>query len=367
MSRHIGRLWFLALALALAIALWPAQAKSAEPAVSFKPPVRHDYNLGGVTGSLRSGSRLQTAQTVYIDLQPSSPSVQQNDLFAVDMRILAGSQPVDGVEVHLDFDPLYLRVVDAAGNSVSQIESSGVLTASIQNTVNNDQGHIDFAEGIFSAEPSGTFVLAAVRFKALWGTGEGSTPLTFVTRAGNPTDVTYNGSSMLAGALPGSVSIQGETPSPTPTATATPSQTFTPTPTATQTRTLTPTRTATGTATATPTQTQTPTRTSTPTMTPTRTATRTATATPTATPTPPSTTDVWFQQGVSPDTSYAGEQDTYLENWYPDQRHGDEPSLNLRMDRLWRPGAYLGSYGDLESAKIAAYVRKFEAADGDHP
>ena len=36
-----------------------------------------------------------------------------------------------------------------------------------------------------------------------------------------------------------------------------------------------------------------------------------------------------------------------------------------RVERLWQPGAYIGSYGNMESAKIAAYVRKFEAADED--
>ena len=37
-----------------------------------------------------------------------------------------------------------------------------------------------------------------------------------------------------------------------------------------------------------------------------------------------------------------------------------------RVERLWQPGAYIGSYGDMESARIAAYVRKWEAADEDH-
>jgi REP element-mobilizing transposase RayT len=37
-----------------------------------------------------------------------------------------------------------------------------------------------------------------------------------------------------------------------------------------------------------------------------------------------------------------------------------------RVERLWQPSTYIGSYGDLESAKIAAYVRKWETADEDH-
>jgi hypothetical protein len=35
-----------------------------------------------------------------------------------------------------------------------------------------------------------------------------------------------------------------------------------------------------------------------------------------------------------------------------------------RVERLWQPGAYIGSYGDLQSAKIAAYVRQWEEAEG---
>ena len=38
-------------------------------------------------------------------------------------------------------------------------------------------------------------------------------------------------------------------------------------------------------------------------------------------------------------------------------RFGDPRS---RAERLWQAGAYMGSYGALESAKISAYVRKWE-------
>lgn len=37
--------------------------------------------------------------------------------------------------------------------------------------------------------------------------------------------------------------------------------------------------------------------------------------------------------------------------------------IQARLERLWQPGAYIGSYGDIESAKIGAYVRKWETAD----
>jgi REP element-mobilizing transposase RayT len=38
--------------------------------------------------------------------------------------------------------------------------------------------------------------------------------------------------------------------------------------------------------------------------------------------------------------------------------------IHAGVERLWQPSAYLGSYGNLESAKIAAYVRKWDAEEG---
>lgn len=37
--------------------------------------------------------------------------------------------------------------------------------------------------------------------------------------------------------------------------------------------------------------------------------------------------------------------------------------IQAGAERLWQPSAYIGSYGDLVSPKLAAYVRKWEAAD----
>jgi putative transposase len=41
-------------------------------------------------------------------------------------------------------------------------------------------------------------------------------------------------------------------------------------------------------------------------------------------------------------------------------RDFSESVIQAGVERLWQPSAYVGSYGDLESAKIAAYVRKWE-------
>jgi hypothetical protein len=234
---------------------------------------------------------------VFVDLDPLSRSVSMGAIFTMDIRVLAGSQPVDGVEVHLNFDPLYLQVVDGAGNPASEIEAGVGLDLSILNRVNNARGEIDFAAGTLGTPPSGRFVVATVRFQALWGTGGASIPVTFVTRGGSPTDVTHGGESVLAAAIDGSVTITGQTPPATPT------------------------RTQTATATQPPP--------GTPTLTP-------ATS-PTATGTPAGTRErLVFQKELFPAISYTAVEDTYLNLWAPNKAHGDEGILMLRSDGAHR-------------------------------
>ncbi|MBM4429592.1 MAG: hypothetical protein FJ026_04485, partial [Chloroflexi bacterium] len=150
------------------------------------------------------GSALQrvsttAAGTVHLGIEPPSASVMKDQVFPLQIQVDAGSQPIDGAEVHLNFDPAYLQVVDSNGNPASTIESSNALDVPIQNIVANGQGHIDFAAGTFDAPPSGTFVLATIRLKALQSTHGGSTAMIFVDRQGSPTNVTYAGNSVMDG------------------------------------------------------------------------------------------------------------------------------------------------------------------------
>jgi hypothetical protein len=247
---------------------------------------------------IQMSSHLQgAAGDVLVRLSPANPSVARGTIFTLDIQVVAGSQPVDGAEVHLDFDRTYLQVVDASGDPTGAIIAGSVLEVPIQNIVHNDRGEIDFAAGTFLAPPSGTFVLATIRFEALWGTSGASTPLTFSTQLPRKTEVTHGGGSVLAGVENGSVTIGGQTPPPTPTVTPTATRTLT----------------------------------STPTKTPTHTSTPRHTSTPTITPTPQGTPEtLWFQKGVSPNDSYSGVEDTFLDAWSPDESHGGETSLLLR-------------------------------------
>ncbi len=164
-----------------------------------------------LSGSAQQAEAAGTAMgSVQISVEPTSSSVLMEQAFAVNIQIATGSQPVDGAEVHLDFDPTYLQVVDGSGNPASAIESGGTFDVLIQNVVNNDEGRIDFAAGTFDVPPNGTFVLATIHFRALQITDAGSTPLTFVSREGSPTNAVYGGDSMLGDIVDGVVTVRNQ-------------------------------------------------------------------------------------------------------------------------------------------------------------
>jgi hypothetical protein len=162
----------------------------------------------------RTGTQTPTATAtstreagVHIYLEPSSSTVTAGQSFDVDIRIDAAGQPVDGAEVHLDFHPLYLQVVDSGDAPAGEIQSSGVLDIAIQNHVDNAAGQVDFAAGTFTNPPTGSYVLATIRFKALASTDGQSTPLTIGTELPRKTDLMYRGESVLAQADGGEVFI----------------------------------------------------------------------------------------------------------------------------------------------------------------
>lgn len=289
--------------------------------------------------------------TVVMRVDPESSFVAKDDIFTVDVMVDAGDEEIITVFMYLDFNPLYLRVVDASGNPTSTIEVSEAFDFVPKNSVDNGIGQIDLEVGVMpgTPEPSGTFRVATIRFKALWGTGGVSTPLTFVSRGGNPPAV-YNldGNDVLAEARGGQVTISGETPPVTPT----PTSTHTPTPTRT--------------STSTPTSTATPTHTVT--MTPTNTPTKTVS--PTITPTPVGTPKILvFQDGVSPVSSYSGMQDTYLDSWRPTEPKGSEIDLRLITNGARRLlikcdfSPYLPSGARVVGAKL--YVFAYWASHND--
>ena len=194
-----GFLAFIAVSvLWLAPCSAPSSTVVAEVAEGFR--VDRSLPLGDVDGALGMPAygdarrpEVAAAGDVYIQFDPSAPTVAKDSVITISIQIAAGAQEVDTAEVHIDFDPLYLQVVDAGGSPASTIEGSGVFPVELRNSADNASGEIDYAAGTFGALPSGTFDLATIRFKALWGTGGGSTPLMYVHQLPRKTDVNYGG------------------------------------------------------------------------------------------------------------------------------------------------------------------------------
>jgi len=92
-----------------------------------------------------------------------------DELLLLDLLADAGAQPVNGVELALEFDPALLEVVDAAGEPAEAIDGDpGAFGRVLRNVVDNAGGRIEYDAGQElppGSPPTGTFRVASVRFK----------------------------------------------------------------------------------------------------------------------------------------------------------------------------------------------------------
>jgi hypothetical protein len=153
--------------------------------------------MGPVETNVVSGS-------VVLSIDPSSKSVPPGTIFTVDIKIAAGSQVVDAADSYLSFDRNYLRVVDASGNEANSITPGTALPVVLQNSADNSQGRIAYSAGkqLGGVSPSGDFILATIRFKAIAATPGGGTAIAFQSG----TDAFYQGDSVLGTLVNGAVS-----------------------------------------------------------------------------------------------------------------------------------------------------------------
>jgi hypothetical protein len=119
----------------------------------------------GDSGDLAAAAAESSA---YLALVPSAATAHMGYNFTLAVMAYAPSGPIDTVEVHLQFDPALLQVVDAGGNPAPYIMTTGVLPTIVQNKVDNAAGRIDFTAATLSpAGFQGTFAIAHIRFKPL--------------------------------------------------------------------------------------------------------------------------------------------------------------------------------------------------------
>jgi hypothetical protein len=210
MSRRSLAFACLLSSLMLVLFGWPVPVSRAFPAREVELPGVGPTAQGMGThpqSELVAQSLRAMDATVLLDLSPAAPSVLKDQIFTIDIRILAGSQLVDGAQVHLSYDVAHLQIVDGSGNPTTSIQSGGSLEAVIQNSANNTTGVVDFVATTFGAGRTGTFVLATMRFKAIAGTAGGTTAVTFTSPPASPTDVFYQAVTVLGGTSNAAVTI----------------------------------------------------------------------------------------------------------------------------------------------------------------
>lgn len=124
-------------------------------------------------------------------------------IFTVDIAVDSGTQQVDGAQAFVNFDPDFLQVVDEDGNPGSAIIGGTAFQYEFLNEVDNAAGTINYAAGSMSSIPSGTFILATIRFKAIAETE--NTVVAFNLTSPRETKITFGGNNLTFSVLEGSV------------------------------------------------------------------------------------------------------------------------------------------------------------------
>ena len=132
---------------------------------------------------------------VSLRLAPSSALAAVGQVIALDVIADAGTQPVDTVELYLDYDPALLQAVDASGAPVTTVQPGTAFPAVLLNRVDPAWGQLDFvASSAGGTAASGQFVIARLRFKVL---AAGRTAVRFSFSDWRSTDVVYQGQTVL--------------------------------------------------------------------------------------------------------------------------------------------------------------------------
>ncbi len=141
---------------------------------------------------------LDTATPVTVALVPSSSSVLVGAEFDVVVEVRTGTRRVDGAAAYLDFDPSQVQVVG--------ITPGRALPELLEQDFDNATGRLGFAAGRFADFPSGAFILATVRMRALASTPAAA--LDVSVSAPRQTDVTFAGRSLGVAPLPAALEIR---------------------------------------------------------------------------------------------------------------------------------------------------------------
>ncbi|WP_114781789.1 T9SS type A sorting domain-containing protein [Botryobacter ruber] len=120
---------------------------------------------------------------VKLLVAPAEKVVTEGDVFTLEVNVETGTQPLDGANIFLAFNPAVLQVQSATAGSGLPVPLSPV-------SFDNTTGLVSYAYGAFSNFPSGNFNLFTIEVKA---TGSGVSVLSFVSSNGIDTELSYSG------------------------------------------------------------------------------------------------------------------------------------------------------------------------------
>lgn len=159
-------------------------------------------------------------QSANILITPASSIVTIGQSFTVNVRVDMQSGACNAAEIHLNFDPSYLRITNITRPSSSTFSSETISLPASPYTAANTAGHLEYAAGIPSGSISADFDILTITFSTpLSSPLAGNTSLTFQNTAGHRTRTVLNGSPLSGTLTDGTVTVQNCIP---PTATLSP-------------------------------------------------------------------------------------------------------------------------------------------------
>ena len=140
------------------------------------------------------------AATLYLDPSPANLAV--GDKRTLDIVLSPGTTPMNGVQVHGQVDPVYLRLIKVT-KGVSQLgEELDPLT------FDATTGAFRFGAGVLGKTVTEPFTVLSLEVEALKSTSASGTPITFLSTA-PPTDIAGPTGSIMEAARDGVVVIGG--------------------------------------------------------------------------------------------------------------------------------------------------------------
>jgi hypothetical protein len=145
---------------------------------------------------------------VVLKVVPAHAVGAVEQVVILEVQADAGGQPVDALDIHLDYDPAVLQLVDASGMPTTEMEAGTALATVLLNRVDSAYGWVDLVASSLGASPAGgEFIVGRLRLRILKAE---PTWVRFSFSNLRTTNVAYRGAPVLGGVEAGHVQAAGQ-------------------------------------------------------------------------------------------------------------------------------------------------------------